>query len=177
MLGLLLVILVTLVVVQATRAPSGTDGESTPPPSQTGAQSSPSPSSTESVTNGVLSEGRVRLTDPTTGLDLEAGQVVAVFQSHLAWNGLTRSLSVFDDTTLGAVVLEDAHFQEVTPAQLAAQTYKTGEANPALTRADLPAGDVLAVHVTDQDYAKITVVRYGPGDDLNLRWVTYRTQT
>ena len=176
-LGLLLVILVTLVVVQVTRAPSGTDGESTPPPSQTGSQPSSSPSSTDPATNGVLSEGRVRLTDPTTGLDLEAGQVVAVFQSHLAWNGLTRSLSVFDDTTLGAVVLEDAHFQEVTPAQLAAQTYKTGEANPPLTRADLPPGDVLAVHVTGQDYAKITVVRYGPGDDLNLRWVTYRNLT
>jgi hypothetical protein len=129
------------------------------------------------VTNGVLSEGRVRLTDPTTGLDLEAGQIVAVFQSHLAWNGLTRSLFVFDDTTLGAVVLKDAHFQEVTPAQLAAQTYGSGEANPALTPADLPPGDVLAVHVTGQDYAKIAVVRYGPGDDLDLRWVTYRNPT
>ena len=179
-LGVLAAILATLVVVQVTRPSDGTDGKSTPSASQSTGTTSPSPSPsspspTGSGTGGVLSDGRVELSDPTTGLDLVAGEVVGLFQSHLAWNGLAGSLAVFDETTLGAAVMEDARFQDVTAAALADQTYGTGEDNPALTRADLPPGTVLAVHVSDQDYAKVTVLRYGPGDALSLRWVTYGT--
>jgi uncharacterized caspase-like protein len=155
-------------------APTSATG---PSPSSSGAPSTPSPSSSAGpvVTGGVLSQGKVRLADPTTGLDLATGQTVGVFQSQLAWNGPARLLSVFDETTLGAVVLGGVDFAGVTPAQLASASYRRGADNPPLSPADLPPGRVLAVHVADQDYAKVTVVQYGSNDDLTLHWVSYRT--
>jgi len=117
------------------------------------------------------------LTDPTQGLDLTTGQLVAAPQGQLAWvavMGLGNQLFVFDETTLGRAVMQNAAFRDVTPAQLASTTYGQGPGIPRLTPATLPVGKVLAVHVADRSYAKVSPLRYGPGDALELQWVTYR---
>ena len=173
-----LCLLIVLVAVLLSR-PSATDTD----PSNTadgvtpgGSQSPPTAtvSTSPALTDGVLSQGETRLADPTTGLDLQSGQVVSLLVSQLAWNGSAELLFVFDETTLGAVVLADGRFADVTPAQLAAASYRRGDANPPLSPADLPPAAVLAVHLADGQYAKVTVVRYEPGGDLLLRWVAYR---
>jgi hypothetical protein len=172
-----LCLLIVLVAVLLSR-PSATDTD----PSNTadgvspgGSQSPPTAtvSTSPALTDGVLSQGETRLADPTTGLDLQSGRVVDLFASQLAWNGSAQLLFVFDETTLGAVVLGDRRFDDVTPAQLAAASYRQGDANPPLSPADLPPAAVLAVHLADGQYAKVTVVRYEPGGDLLLRWVAY----
>ena len=125
----------------------------------------------------IQSRGRIRLTDPTQGLDLASGQLVGALESQLAWvamQGLGNQLFVFDEKTLGATVIENSAFHDVTAAQLASTTYGQGAANPALSPAQLPVGRVLAVHVAERSYAKVSPVRYGPGDALELQWITYR---
>ena len=135
-------------------------------------ETSSTTSSTPATRFIVENQGRTELADPIQGLDLTSGQHVLAFQSHLAW--LADRLSVFDETTLGARVLGDTTFAAVTPARLATTRYGRGAANPPLSPSELPVGRVLAVHVADRTYAKLAVVRYGPGDTVELRWVTYR---
>jgi TIR domain len=187
----LVVAVAAVVVALAMRPNAATSSSSRSEPPATTSSTTPAttPATTSSTTAArqdtrkpsvaatkftVQSEGRTLLADPTEGLDLASGQVVGLLQSQLAWNGLSGRLFVFDVTTLGAKVLESVAFREVTPAQLASTTYGQGDANPPLSTAELPVGKVLAVHVADRSYAKVSVVKYGPGDALELQWITYR---
>jgi hypothetical protein len=175
--GLVVAVAAALVVLTLRPNPatssSSTARSTTTSPSTTVRQDSQQPSVAATAFT-VQSQGGIRLTDPTQGLDLVSGQLVAFSQSQLAWIGLSRLLYVFDGTTLGATVLRNVTFPEATPAQLATTTYGRGDANPPLSAAELPVGKVLAVHVAEGSYAKVSPVRYGPGDALELRWITYR---
>jgi hypothetical protein len=120
----------------------------------------------------VQSQGRATLADPSQGLDLTSGRQVVFARAQLAWLGPLQLLSVFEETTLGATVLGEVPFGGVTAARLASADYRRGI--PNLSPADLPVGAVLAVRVAARTYAKVAVLRYGPDDALELRWVTYR---
>jgi hypothetical protein len=91
----------------------------------------------------------------------------------MAWDG--SQLSIFDETTLGAANLGRAHFDNVGLATLQPLRYRRGSANPPLGPSDIPAGDVLAIHVSDTTYAKIEILGIGVNDALRFRWVTYDT--
>jgi hypothetical protein len=122
----------------------------------------------------VQSQGQTTLVDFTQGLDLTSGRQVLGFQAQLAWLGPVQQLSIAEQTTLGATVLDEVSFRDVTAARLASTRYRAELRNGFLSPADLPVGKVLAVRVDERTYAKVVVVRYGPGDALELRWVTYR---
>jgi hypothetical protein len=124
-------------------------------------------------TGKILLEGTASLSDPTEGFDLLTGRSVLFAQSTMAWDG--SQLSIFDETTLGAANLGKAPFDNVGLATLQPLRYGRGAANPPLGPSDIPAGDVLAIHVSDTTYAKIEILGIDANDALHFRWVTYGT--
>jgi hypothetical protein len=88
----------------------------------------------------------------------------------MAWDGST--LSIFDETTLGAVNLGPVRFEDYVPAKLRSLQYRS---YPPLGQSDIPVGTVLAVHVDTTTYAKVQIVEYDANGALAFRWVTYRT--
>jgi hypothetical protein len=124
-------------------------------------------------TGEILSEGTASLSDPTRGFDLLTGRSEFFAQSTMAWDG--SQLSIFDETTLGAANLGRRPFDNVGLATLQPQRYGRGSANPPLGASDIPAGDVLAIHLSDTTYAKIEILGIDANDALHFRWVTYGT--
>jgi hypothetical protein len=124
-------------------------------------------------TGKVLSEGTASLSDPTQGFDLLTGRSAFFAESTMAWDG--SQLSIFDETTLGVANLGRAPFDNVGLASLQPLRYGRGASNPPLGPSDIPAGDVLAIHVSDATYAKIEILGIDANDALHFRWVTYGT--
>jgi uncharacterized caspase-like protein len=143
--------------------PQGTVPPSAAPPSAAG----------DGAVPGVLSQGAVTLSGGLEGLDLISGQVVPLPQSSLAYGGLTDQLLIWDETTSGATVLAGTPFDDVDAAELASLTYGRGADNPPLSRSDVPAGSLVAVHVRADTYAKVQVVEWEQA--LTLQWVTFGT--
>jgi len=154
---------VAVLIIALMAALKGSPGTA---PTSTGPTSTVAPTT---VAPGVASEGTARLQDPTQGFDLVSGRAVPFMQSHMAWNGL--ALSIFDETTLGAVNLGPVQFEDYVPAKLRSLQYRS---NPPLGQSDIPVGTVLAIQVDPTTYAKVQILKYDAGS-LEFRWVTYRT--
>jgi hypothetical protein len=124
------------------------------------------------VPTGVVSQGTASLQNPYQGFDLANGRIVAFTQSNMAWDG--TSLSIFDETSLGAVNLGLVRFEDYGPTMLRSLSYGTGSDNPPLAQSDIPVGTVLAVRVDATTYAKVKIVKFEGNGALEFQWVTYR---
>jgi hypothetical protein len=123
--------------------------------------------------SGDISQGTARLSSPTQGFDLLTGRPVFFIQSSMAWDG--NQLSIFDETTLGALTLGRVPFGSIGIATLRSLPYRRGAANPPLGLSDIPAGEVLAIHVAETAFAKVEILGVDSNDVLEFRWVTYGT--
>jgi Caspase domain len=126
------------------------------------------------TTSATVSSGSVTMSDPSQGLDLVAGRLTSLLQSHLAWT-VTDTLSIWDETTQGVAHLPaGTNFEAVNASQLKSLHYETGAANPPLPASQLAAGTVLAVRVDGGTVAKLQILAAPSAAGLPIRWVTYR---
>jgi len=164
---------VALTLILHARSTHVTDG---------GSSTSPPLSSTATITTSgathtshtTVSSGSITLSDPNQGLDLIAGRMTTLTQSHLTWT-IFDALAVWDDTTQGVAHLPPGtDFDALSASQLESLRYATGEANPPLPASQLPAGTVLAVRVDASTVAKLQIQAAPTASGLPVRWVTYR---